>query len=68
MTLEALMILGPEHSLPPMPSRQEPEVKELASRLVSKRWLDKLLCYSEQSFDGSEVDLKSTSQEDLPVA
>lgn len=65
VTLEALMILGPQHSLPAMPSRQEPEVKELASKLISKRWLEKLLCYSEASIDGSDVDLKSNSSEDL---
>lgn len=50
-------------------SRGRRALQELASRLVNKRWLDKLLCYSEQSIDGSEVDLKSSSsQEDLPVA
>lgn len=28
VTLEALMVLGPQHSLPPMPSTEDPEVKE----------------------------------------
>ena len=28
VTLEALMVLGPQHSLPPMPSKEDPEVKE----------------------------------------
>ena len=29
VTLEALMVLGPQHSLLPMPSREDPEVKEM---------------------------------------
>lgn len=64
VTLEALMVLGPQHSLPPMPSREDPEVKELANRLVSKRWLDKLLCYSETSIDGSDMELKTSSSDE----
>eukprot|EP00438_Fugacium_kawagutii_P026743 Skav205689 [mRNA] locus=scaffold2655:150199:152629:- [translate_table: standard] len=31
VTLEALMILGPQHSLPPLPPADDPDVKELPS-------------------------------------